>query len=118
MELLTNFIYYWADVIWLPILFWGVHKRHRWWALAFGIATMVLVRLIAETITFIGYPNGIMGFSEMPVYTRGMIVNTVFYILFLIMAHFSPKTEGIVFMAACLSIFFMIFVTATLSMLV
>ncbi len=58
-----------------------------------------------------------MGFLNWHVHTRGLIVSSFFYTLFMLLAHFSKKTEGIVFMAACLSIFFMIFLFASLFML-
>ncbi len=110
-------IYYWIDLIWVPILFFGVHKVHRWWALGFVIACMILVRLLSEFMTHIGYPYGIMGILEAHVHTRALVVSSFFYSFFLIIAHFSSKTEGIVFLAAALSIFFMIFLVGSLTML-
>lgn len=99
-------------------MFFGVHKPHRWWALGFVISSIVLIRLMVEVMTYIGYEFGIMGFWDAHVHTRGVIVSSFFYILFLLLAHFSRRTEGVVFMAACLSIFFMIFVvTATVMLL-
>ncbi|MGH1375108.1 MAG: hypothetical protein ACRBCK_02065 [Alphaproteobacteria bacterium] len=112
-----HMLYSWIDIIWLPILFWGVHKKHRWWALSFGIASMTLIRLQTEIMVYIGYENGIMGLMTSNVHTRGVAVSSVFYILFLLLAHFSRQTMGVVFMAACLSFFFMIFVTGSLIML-
>ena len=115
---MDKLIYYWIDLIWVPIMFFGVHKPHRWWALGFVISSIVLIRLMVEVMTYIGYEFGIMGFWDAHVHTRGVIVSSFFYILFLLLAHFSRRTEGVVFMAACLSIFFMIFVvTATVMLL-
>lgn len=112
-----EFIYLWADIIWIPIVFFLVHKKHRWISVAFVISCMILIRLIAEVMVFIGYEKGIMGFVDMNVHMRGLIISSAFYVLFLLMAHFSSQTDRIVFMAACLSIFFMIFFVASLSML-
>lgn len=109
-------IYYWIDIIWLPVLFFGVHKRHRWWALGFGVSTMILIRLQSEIMTEIGYSTGIMPYLEMNVHTRLLMVTSFFYALYLLMAHFSPKTNGVVFMAASLSIFFMIFLVGSIVM--
>lgn len=112
-----EFLYFWADAIWMPIAYFSVHKKHRWWALGFVIASMVLIRLQAEIMVYIGYGNGIMGFMTSNVHTRGVAVSSFYYILFILLAHFSPKTEGVVFLAACLSLFFSIFVTAAIVML-
>ena len=112
-----DFIYLWADLIWLPVAYFAVRKKHRWWTLGFIFASMVLVRLLAETIASIGYNTGIMGFMSSNVHTRGLVVSSIFYILFFIMAYFSSETRGVVFMAACLTFFFAIFVTASLVML-
>ncbi len=110
-------VYYWIDLIWLPILFLGVHKPHRWWALGFVVSTMILIRILSETMHYIGFPEGILNVMTSNVYTRGVVVSSLFYILFLLLAHYSSKTEGIIFMAAALSFFFMIFVTTSVVML-
>lgn len=111
------FIYFWADAIWVPIAFFGVHKKHRWWAIAFVIASMTLIRLMSEIMMYNGYDNGIMGFLTSNVHSRGIVVSSFYYILFLIIAHFSPNTDGVVFLAACLSLFFSIFITTSIVML-
>ena len=111
-----DLIYLWVDLIWLPIAYFITHKNHRWWSLGFIVASMVLVRLLSELMTFIGYSNGIMGFMSSNVHTRGLVVSSIFYVLFFIMAYFSSSTKGVVFMAACLTIFFAIFVTSSLIM--
>ena len=111
-----DFIYLWADIIWLPIAYFVVHKKHRWWAVGFVFSSMVIIRLIAELMIYIGYPSGIMGLMTSNVHTRGLAVSSIYYILYFIMAHYSPKTKGVIFMAASLTIFFAIFVTATFVM--
>jgi hypothetical protein len=110
------FVYYWIDVIWLPIAFFLVHKKHRWWSIGFVVSCMVFMRLQVELMEFIGYPNGILKLISADVNARMLMVYSIFYMLFLIMAHYSPKTEGVVFMGACLGIFFMLFVVSSLIM--
>ena len=112
-----DYLYVWIDIIWLPIAYLTVHKQHRWWAVGLVLGSIILIRLQAEMMTYIGYGNGIMGVLQSNVYTRGLIVSSIYYILFLIMAHFSRKTQGVVFMAACLTIFFAIFATTAIVML-
>ena len=111
-----DFIYSWVDALWLPIMYYGVHKQHRWYALGFVLSSMILIRLLAETIIYSGYDTGIMGLLNSNVYTRGIVVSCFFYIIFLIMSYYSQNTKGVVFMAACLSFFFMIFVSAAIAM--
>ncbi len=112
-----DFLYHWADAIWLPIVYFTVHKKHKWYALGLVVACMILIRLQAEMMVYIGYGNGIMGLMKSNVHTRGLAVSGFFYVLFLAIAHFSPRTQGVVFMAACLTIFFMLFCTVAIIML-
>ena len=113
---MDDLLYYWIDVIWIPVLFFGVHKKHRWWALGFVISTMILIRLQSEIMISIGYEFGIVGYMTTNVYTRLLAVSSFFYALFLLMAHFSSQTRGVVFMAASLSIFFMVFLVGSIAM--
>ncbi len=112
-----DFLYLWADIIWLPVAFIIVQKEHRWWALGLIICSMILIRLQAEMMIYIGYDNGIMGLLSSNVHSRALVVSSIFYILFFIMAHYSKETKGVIFMAACLTIFFAIFVTTAIVML-
>lgn len=111
-----DLLYHWIDLIWIPVLFFGVHKQHRWYAAGFTIASIILVHTLSEIITSIGYPNGIIDYLYSNVHSRLLITSSVIYTLYLLMAHFSPKTEGVVFMAASLSFFFIIFVVSALIM--
>jgi len=109
-------LYYWIDIIWLPIIFLSVHKKHRWWALGFAVSSLIITHLLIETMVFIGYENGIAGLLTSHVKIRSLVVSSVYYTIFLLMARYSKNTEGVVFMAACLSFFFMIFVTTSIVM--
>lgn len=109
---MDDFISYWADIIWLPIMFFLVHKPHRWWTFGFVLGCLIALRLQTEIMHTISHPTGIMGVMDGKVHTRGQTVYSVFYLLFLLMAHYSPKTEGVVFMAACIAVFFMAFVVS------
>ena len=112
-----HFIYLWIDILWLPIAFFTVHKKHRWWAAGLIISCMIMMRLQIEIMEQIGHPNGILPIIESHVNLRALFVYSFFYILFIAMAHYSPKTDGIIFMGACLTIFFMVFVVSSFIML-
>lgn len=109
-------IYRWIDILWLPLAFFLVHKQHRWWSLALVASCMMVMRLQVEIIESTGFNFGFLGLSGLHAHTRGLIVYSVFYIILLILAHFSPNTRGVVFMAACLGIFFMAFFTSMIFM--
>ncbi|MFP4098795.1 MAG: hypothetical protein ACLFU1_08445 [Alphaproteobacteria bacterium] len=111
-----NLIYHWIVLIWVPVLLFGVHKPHRWYALGFGVCSVILIHTLSELMTYIGYPNGIMSVMSSKVHSRLLIVSSIFYMLYLLLAHFSSKTMGVVFMAASLSVFFMIFVVGSIVM--
>ncbi|MDH5723430.1 MAG: hypothetical protein OEY94_08940, partial [Alphaproteobacteria bacterium] len=70
-----------------------------------------------EIMEYGGYSNGIMPIWNIGVHARGLIVYSLFYIIFLLLAHFSPNTKGVIFMSACLGLLFMAFVSSMILML-
>lgn len=110
--------YQWIDLLWLPLVFYAVHKPHRMIALGFMAGCMVMMRLQVEILTSIGYPNGIVGLMSAPVLTRGLAVYSLAYLFFFIMAYYSPGSRPVIFFAACLAIFFAGFFTSMILMLV
>lgn len=114
---MTYFIYYWIDTIWLPIAFFTVHKKHRWLTVGFLISCMIMMRLQAEIMDAIGHPTGLLPIIDSPIQSRNLLIYSFFYILFLIMAVYSPNTERVVFLGACLSIFFAVFTVSGLALI-
>jgi hypothetical protein len=114
---MADIIYNWIDLLWVPIAYFTVHKKHRWWAVGFVVICMIIMRLQVELMVSIGHPNGILPLIESHVNSRLLLTYSFFYVGFLAMAHYSPKTEGIVFMGACLGIFFMAFFTSSALMI-
>ena len=107
------------DWIWLPIGWFAVHKQHRLKTTVFIMACILTLRLQVELFEEIGHPTGVLPWSlmESHVLDRGQIVYAVFIMLFLIMAHFSARTDKIIFFAACLSVYFATLLISTLIML-
>ena len=99
-------IYQWIDVLWLPVAWFAVHKQHRLKAIAFVVTCMLVLRTQVELIESTGYPTGYLPIMDSPVFTRGLIVYSLSITLFLVLAHYSPRTTGVVFLAAGLTIFF------------
>lgn len=110
------FIIQWIDIIWLPIGLLALHKQHRLIAASFFIGCMIMMRLQAELIYSTGFGSGFVGFFEMNAHHRGQITYSIFYLLFMILAIYSPETKGAIFMAGALSIFFAALVTSMIVM--
>jgi hypothetical protein len=75
------------------------------------------MHLQVEIMTSFGFEHGFIGITGFSAYGRALTVYSIFYTIFLILAHFSPNTEGVVFMAACLGIMFMAFFVSSFVMI-
>jgi hypothetical protein len=112
-----DLIYQWIDLLWLPLVFYAVHKQHRLLALGFLASCMLMMRLQIEIMEGIGYGNGIVGLMQSSGHTRALMVYSLAYFVFFIMAYYSPGSRPIIFFAACLAIFFFAFFASMLLML-
>jgi hypothetical protein len=110
-------IYYWIDLIWLPLGLLIAQKGQRFWTISFLLCSMLMMRMLVELMESIGYKNGIAGILSSDVFDRAIIVYSIFYMLFLILVHYSPGARGAIFYGSAISIFFMAFFTSTLIML-
>lgn len=110
-------IYQWLDVLWLPAGWFVVHKAHRWMTVAFIATCIVTLRTQVELMKSIGFPTGIMPILDGPIYDRGLIAYSLIIALFLLLAHFSPGTQRIVFFTAALSIYIVAFCVTMLLMM-
>jgi hypothetical protein len=104
----------WADLTWLPLAIFIVHKGQKIKACAFIIVCMIVMRLQIQTFEMMGLTKGVTGFFDWPLMHRGYAVYGVFIFLFLILSYFSPYTRGPIYMAASLSIFFMAFTVSSI----
>ena len=96
----------WIDLIWLPLAWLVIPKKLRWWGLATLVSCMVMMRLMTELMQSIGYPHGIIGLISMSVEMRGLLVHNFFYMVYVLLAFFSPNAYRSVFMAASITVFF------------
>jgi len=112
------FIYQWIDLIWLPVAWFAVHKRHRMQAMAFVVTCIVTLRTQVELMNYIGYGTGILPLMDSEIRARGLIAYGIIIGLFLILAYYSPRTRNIVFLAAAISVYLFAFcVSMTLMVL-
>jgi hypothetical protein len=110
------FIYHWIDTLWLPVAWFSAPRKHAWWSVGLIACGMVMMRIQAEMMDYIGYRHGILGLMSSQAYTRGIVTYSAFYVLFFFFAHFTGRTMGYVFMGACITFFFMAFVVSMLVM--
>jgi len=100
----------WIDALWIPAALFIVHKKQRIKAVLFIVVCMISLRLQAEMIEMTGFDKGFTGLFDGSVFKRGQIFYSVCIAIYLILSYYSPRTRGVIYMAASLSIFFMAFV--------
>lgn len=104
----------WADLTWIPLALLIVHKGQKIKACAFITVCMTVMRLQIQTFEIMGFSKGVTGFVDWPLMYRGYVVYGSFILLFLILSYFSPHTQGPIYLAASLSIFFMAFTVSSI----
>lgn len=114
LEWIRVFANGWADVLWLPVALAIVHKGQRIKACAFIILCGVVMRLQIQIFEMMGVPKGVTGWFEWPLIYRGYAIYGAFILIFLLLSYFSPYTRGVIYFAACLSIFFMAFTVSSI----
>ena len=108
--------YQWIDLFWIPVGLLVTRRGQYLLTTAFILACVGTLRLQLEFMDSIDRHDGILGFVTMGLYERGLFVYGFLIAVFLILAHFSPRTKGVIFLAASLSIFIFGFCVSTLAM--
>ncbi len=116
--LFYTFLNHYADAAWIPLAALVVNRGQRLKVIGFILLCMLVMRLQIEIVQSTGFAKGFTGWIDMSLYHRGLITYGFFIGLFLILSIFSPMTRGPVYLAACLSIFFMAFVTSFVVMII
>ena len=112
-----NIILLWIDLVWLPLALLIVHKPHRFWVLATLASCMLMMRMQVQLMESIGYEYGFLHLLTSHAADRAMVVYNFFYAVYMLLAFYSPNTQGVVFMAASIGIFFMAFFSSSFVML-
>ncbi|HEY8190113.1 MAG TPA: hypothetical protein VIF12_05470 [Micavibrio sp.] len=113
---MLSLFYQWIDLLWLPVGLATVHKGQRLKTLAFiGVCIMTL-RTQIELMESTGHPNGFLHLVHLGIYERGLIIYGLLIGVFLILAHLSPNTRGVIFLAAALSLYIFGFCISMLAM--
>lgn len=113
---MSDLIYQWIDFIWLPIGFMVVRKDQRLMTVAFIFTCLLTLRTQVELIESTGYSTGFLGIMDSPLLGRGMVVYGLVITLFLVLAYYSPRTRGVIFFAATLSMYILAFCLSLLIM--
>lgn len=100
------YFYQWGDALWIPVVLIVMHKYQKIMAVMFVVFSMIMLRLEAELLQEMEFPDGLTGMIEMPSFTRGMIVFAIGTLVYCILSYISPKTKGAIYMAASLTILF------------
>lgn len=98
-------------MVWFVLALAVARKDQRLWVAGFFIGSMIMMRMIVELMATIGYPSGIMGWLDMPIMTRGLIVYSLCYLAYIGLFYFSPNAHGALLMAASIGFFFFAFFT-------
>lgn len=113
-----DIILQWIDLIWAPIMFFMIDKKHRYYAVGFVFACLLMLRMQYELINEWGF--GEEGFPDMLLdshpYTRGIITYSVIFCLYIVLSYYSKKTQPVIYMAASISIFFFALLTSFIIM--
>lgn len=116
LDQIGGFIGNYVDFLWLPAAWFLAPPKHRAMALAFVVVSLATLRTQVELMESTGYATGFLPLMDSHVLIRGMIVWGAVIGFFLVLAHFSPKTTRIIFMAASLSIYILAFCFSMLLM--
>ncbi|MCB1532022.1 MAG: hypothetical protein KDJ35_04040 [Alphaproteobacteria bacterium] len=104
------------DFIWLPLVFLAAPKPHRRTALLYVLGCIFLLRMQVEMMIALGYPRGILTLVDMSAFNRGLVIYTLFYILYLGFLHFSAKNDKSIVMASSIGLYFVVFFVSSMAM--
>jgi hypothetical protein len=101
------------DLLWVPVALICGHAGQKIKAAVFVMTCAVMLRLQVQFMNEMGFASGIFKLWDMPLYTRGLLAYSFFILLFLILSYLSPRTNGFVYIAASISVFFAAFCVST-----
>ncbi|MEM7618653.1 MAG: hypothetical protein AAF244_04645 [Pseudomonadota bacterium] len=103
----------WLDLLWIPISYFFVARRHWVTAIMLNLVMVLALRLQVELMSEIGHANGLLPFMSMPILYRGFIIYGFFMLIFLILARFSRESNAYIHIAAAIGMFIISFCIMT-----
>ena len=113
MMVTAQILFQYIDLLWIPVALLTLNGAHKLQASLFVLICALALRLQIEFMEEIHYPQGIFHFISAPLYTRGLIVYSLFILIFLLLSYSSPKTNGFVYIAASITVFTIAFCVST-----
>ena len=109
-------LYHWIDLFWIPVALLTMERGKRLLTAFYVLACVLLLRLQIELLEDGGYTHGILGLMKSAIYPRGLVVYSVFILLFLLLAYFSKGSHRAIHLAASITILIASFCVSTLIM--
>ena len=106
------------DLIWLPAAWVVVPPWRRFIALVYIISCMVIMRLQVEFAFVMGFPHGITGWIDWPLFLRGFLIYGLSYAVYMAYLVQAKEQENVILMAMGLTLFFIILVLSTVFMVI
>ncbi len=98
--------YPWLDALWIPIFILMLHRHQKPWAAGFVVCNMIMMRMLIELMLWFGHPLGFFTLLDIDLITRGLLLYSGVSVLYLTLALYSPQSNGTMFMAMSISLFF------------
>lgn len=113
---LVHTLYQWIDLLWIPIALLTMERGKKIFTCGYILSCILLLRLQVEMMEKIGYPRGLLGWMESPVFMRGLIAYSGFIALFLVLAYFSPGANKHIHIAASITMLIAAFCVSAIIM--
>jgi len=107
--LIFQTLFQWIDLLWVPVALIVLHKGQRLASVLYILTCALTLRLQVELMDSIGFSEGILPVIDMPLYTRGLIIYSLFILIHLALSYFSPRTDRFVYMAYIISLYIFAF---------
>lgn len=102
----------WLDLLWVPVALLCLHQGQRMKGAFFVLICAFIMRLQIQLMEEIGFGNGFLTLMSTPLHTRGLIVYSLFILIFFLLSYYSPKIDKFVHIAASITIFTAAFVVS------
>jgi len=100
------------DFLWIPFVFFVMHKGQRFKSILFVLVCILALRLQVDLMSDIGYEDGVLPFFTWPALYRGYVVYGLFIGFFLFLAHISKEKNPYIYMAAGISVLIFAFIAS------
>ena len=108
----------WVLTAWVIPALLFTHSEQKIKASFFVLLLALVLKLQVEMMGSLGFQKGFTGFVPFTAEARGLFVHSFFILLLIGISIFSKHTRPIIYLAACLSLFFLSFFLSSFIMLI